>query len=230
MIELTRQRNLVSLQQKLDEYNAKFRSCASVEEVMATDHSIREAIESGQAMRVRSAGAILPEFELPDESGKGQSLDKLLQSGPLVLVVIRGSWCPFCRIELRELERVAGQIVAAGASLVVVTPETMESCRRIIRKNGLSFSLLSDTDGQLTRDLGLRREVPPHARAWLEKNGVDLHTLNADKSWALPIPARFVVGRDRRIAYTEANADYRRRGEPEELIPILERIALDSRL
>jgi peroxiredoxin len=220
---------LVSLQQKLDDYNAKFRSSASVDEVMATDQGIRAAIESGQVLRACSAGVIAPWFELPDESGKGQSLDRLLRSGPLVLVVIRGSWCPFCRIELRELERVVGQIAAVGASLVVVTPETMESCRRVVRKNGLSFSLLSDIEGQLTRDLGLRRAVPPYARAWLEKNGIDLHTLNADKSWALPIPARFVVGRDRRIVYAEANADYRRRGEPEELIPVLERMALDSR-
>jgi peroxiredoxin len=220
---------LVSLQQKLDDCNAKFRSSASVEELMATDQSIREAIESGQVLQIRSAGAIAPGFELPDESGKDQSLDRLLQSGPLVLVVIRGSWCPFCRIELRELEMVVDQIVAAGASLVVVTPETMENCRRVVRKNGLSFSLLSDIEGQLTRDLGLRRAVPPYARAWLERNGIDLHTLNADKSWALPIPARFVVGRDRRIVYSEANADYRRRGEPEELIPVLKRIALDSR-
>jgi peroxiredoxin len=220
---------LVSLQQKLDDYNAKFRSSASVEELIATDQSIREAIESGQVLRVRSAGASLPGFELPDESAKARSLDRLLQSGPLVLVVIRGSWCPFCRIELRELERVVGQIVAVGASLVVVTPETMESCRRVVRKNGLNFSLLSDIVGELTRDLGLRRAVPPYAQAQLEKSGIDLHTLNADKTWALPIPARFVVGRDRRIVYAEANADYRRRGEPEELIPVLERIALDSR-
>ena len=197
---------------------------------MATDQSIREAIKSGQVLRVRSAGAIAPGFELPDESGRDRSLDRLLQSGPLVLVVIRGSWCPFCRIELRELERVVGRIAAVGASLVVVTPEIMESCCRVVRKNGFSFSLLTDIEGQLTRDLGLRRVVPPYARAWLEKNGIDLHTLNADKSWALPIPARFVVGRDRRIVYAEANADYRRRSEPEELIPVLERMALDLRL
>jgi hypothetical protein len=37
------------------------------------------------------------------------------------------------------------------------------------------------------------------------------------------MPARFVIGQDGVILYSEVNPDYTRRPEPEDLLPVLER-------
>jgi AhpC/TSA family len=50
-------------------------------------------------------GELMPEFDLPDENGRLLSLSSLLQSGPVVISINRGHWCPYCKLELRSLER-----------------------------------------------------------------------------------------------------------------------------
>jgi hypothetical protein len=37
-------------------------------------------------------------------------------------------------------------------------------------------------------------------------------------------PARYVIGRDRIIAYSEVNPDYTQRPDPSELLPVLDRL------
>ncbi|MDB5367201.1 MAG: alkyl hydroperoxide reductase/Thiol specific antioxidant/Mal allergen [Rhodospirillales bacterium] len=54
--------------------------------------------------------------------------------------------------------------------------------------------------------------------------GNDLPLINGDPSWTLPMPARFVIGRDGTIEYAEVNADYTRRPDPSELFPTLDRL------
>jgi peroxiredoxin len=42
--------------------------------------------------------------------------------------------------------------------------------------------------------------------------------INGEKSWRLPIPATYVIARDRKILFAEAHADFRVRPEPEEAL------------
>jgi peroxiredoxin len=57
---------------------------------------------------------------------------------------------------------------------------------------------------------------------------VDLAIINGEPSWTLPMPARYVIGQDGVIAYAEVNPDYTRRPEPDELLPVLERLRSHS--
>ena len=61
-------------------------------------------------------GTIAPDFELPDRSGKLQTLDSLAGGCPLVLVFYRVS-CPVCQFTFPFLERVSnGELSIAGVS------------------------------------------------------------------------------------------------------------------
>jgi peroxiredoxin len=53
----------------------------------------------------------------------------------------------------------------------------------------------------------------------------DLPAFNGAPGWTLPMPARYVIGRDGIIAYAEVNPDYTHRPEPESLLPVLERLS-----
>jgi hypothetical protein len=44
------------------------------------------------APKAPGIGAVIPDFELPDETGATFSLKKALHDGPLVLVFYRGDW------------------------------------------------------------------------------------------------------------------------------------------
>jgi peroxiredoxin len=70
---------------------------------------------------------------------------------------------------------------------------------------------------------GIRFGLPDYL-ADLYKNTFknNLEVVNGDDSWTLPMPARFVIGRDGIILYAEVNPDYTRRPDPSELLPVLD--------
>ena len=72
---------------------------------------------------------------------------------------------------------------------------------------------------------------PYNAPAWIHEpmhratdELIACGAVRRDDSWTLPMPARFVIGQDGSICYAEVNPDYTRRPDPEELLPVLERL------
>ena len=78
--------------------------------------------------------------------------------------------------------------------------------------------ILDDRGNAYARRLGLINELPDYLQALYEGFGVVLPEHNADGTWALPVPARFVVDRAGIIRHAAFNADYTRRPEPSELL------------
>jgi peroxiredoxin len=181
-----------------------------------------ELIASGQAGRALKAGDRAPAFTLPDPDHKLVSSADLLAKGPLVVTFYRGAWCPYCNLDLQALEAAADDIRARGASLVAISPQTAPNSRKSQRTNHLSFPILSDKGGEVAAAFGVRWTMPADLQAVHKQFGADLTVFNGDTNWTLPMPARYVIGRDGVIAYAEVNPDYTHRPDPLELFPILE--------
>ena len=180
-------------------------------------------IASGQAERALKAGDHAPAFDLPDQDGEMTSSADLLQQGPLVLSFYRGVWCPFCNIELKALQAALAEIQAAGAMLVAISQQTQPNNRKSRRESGLSFPILSDKGGEVAAAFGLRWTIPEDMREVHKQLGGPLPSFNGEDSWTLPMPGRYVIGRDGIIAYAEVNPDYTKRPEPSDLFPALHR-------
>ena len=58
-------------------------------------------------------------------------------------------------------------------------------------------------------------------RSMYEGWGIDLPSFNGDDSWRLPMPARYVVDRERTIRYARVDPDYMTRPEPGETLEFL---------
>ena len=145
--------------------------------------------------------------------------------GPLVLTFYRGVWCPYCNMELQALEAAKPEFDRYGASLVAISPQTAPNSRKSVRQNKLSFPILSDAKGKVGAAFGLRFDLPDYLVELYKQLKNDLPTFNDDPSWTLPMPARYVIGQDGVILYSEVNPDYTRRPEPEDMIPVLQRAA-----
>jgi peroxiredoxin len=217
----------MSLQEKLSAFKAKFESGQPpFEAVPAAAHAVMQrALEelrgSGIAARVVRSGPA-PVFALDDAYGMRVSLGDLLMKGAVVLSFYRGAWCPYCNIELQELERHAARIRAAGATLVTVTPQSAANSRKMIEQHKLSYLMLSDPGNAVAEQYGLRFRMPDYLIALYRQLGVELPAFNGDASWTLPMPARYVIDRQGEIRYAKADPDYTGRPEPDEVIPVLE--------
>jgi peroxiredoxin len=218
------------LQAKLDAFKADFEAgkppCSVPHSVIETMHrATAELIASGAASRAKKAGNIAPSFSLKDPEGNVVSSNELLKKGPLVVSFYRGVWCPYCNMELQALEAVKSQFDKYGASLVAISPQTAPNSRKSMRQNKLSFPILSDVRGKVGAAFGLRFELPDYLVELYKGLKNDLPAFNDDPNWTLPMPARYVIGQDGTILYSEVNPDYTHRPEPEDMIPVLQREA-----
>jgi peroxiredoxin len=168
------------------------------------------------------AGAKSPLFELPDHNGTPVSSADLLAKGRLVLLFIRGRWCPFCVGQMEAMSYISAQIVGAGASLVAVSPQTEKQAFFMRDQHKLAFPLLVDAHNQVARQFGLVYRVPEEQQGLYRSTFVNLPFANGDSSWELPIPATFVVDRDGTILFASASEDYTDRPEPLEILSAVE--------
>jgi peroxiredoxin len=173
------------------------------------------------AANILPVGAKAPAFELQDHDGKRVSSSDLLARGCLVLCFIRGRWCPFCVGQMEAMNLVVSQIERAGASLVAISPQTVQQSYFMRDQHKLRFPLLSDAGNQVARKFGLTYRVPDFQEALYRRAFVNLPFTNGDESWELPIPATYILDRDGTVLYASANEDYTERPEPAEIVDSL---------
>ena len=187
----------------------------------------------GHIARLRAGGAgsaalevgdTVPNFILPDAHGNAVALRALLLSGPAVLVFYRGRWCPYCNAELTAFQLALPEIAARGARLVAISPEMPDASLTADEIDRLDFEVLTDAGNRVARQFGLVYALDGEARALLETHGVDLARHHGDEAWELPVPAVFIVGRDRRIVFATADPDYRRRADPADVVTALDQL------
>ena len=219
----------MSLQDKLDKLRDDFENgrlplVPTAEQLETMHRATKTLIDNGQADRALKAGENAPHFSLSDPEGNIYNLPDLLVRGPVVVTFYRGVWCPFCNLDLAALEAERGEIEARGAQLLAISPQTPANSRRSQRDNKLNFPILSDPDSEVAETFGLRFSLPDELMEVYKSFGSNLSHFNAGQDWRLPMPARYVIGRDGLIAYSEINPDYTRRPDPSELLPVLDKL------
>ncbi|RKP46535.1 peroxiredoxin-like family protein [Trinickia fusca] len=220
----------MSLQDKLDAFKADFKAGKPPYNAPPEIHPIMERataelIASGQASRALKVGDLAPQFSLKDQNGNEVSSVDLLAQGPLVITFYRGVWCPYCNLELQALNEALPRIQAYGANVVAISPQTQVNSRKSVRDNKLGFPVLSDAHGEIGTAFGLRFALQDYLVELYKQLKNDLPAFNNDPSWTLPMPARYVIGRDGIVLYADVNPDYTHRPDPAEMLPILESAA-----
>jgi peroxiredoxin len=184
----------------------------------------RRAVEELRASRmldcILPVGAAAPSFELPDQGGKAISSSALLASGPLIILFLRGRWCPFCVATVEAWNETLPQVRAAGAAVVGISPQTVHQSYLMHIQHQLGFPLLSDAGNTVARHFGLVYRVPAYQQEMYARTFVNLPFINGDSSWELPVPAAYVI-RDGKVIFAAAGADYTRRAEPLEVLRTL---------
>jgi len=170
-------------------------------------------------------GSNLPAFVLPDETGKVMSLAGLLREGPLVISFNRGSWCPFCWLELTALAEAYTQVRELGAGIVSIMPETAAYSRKLKKRFQLPFPVLTDIDNGYGLELGLAIAFSAEVRTLLRQAGVDPGVNQCNGGWMAPIPATILVDRSGIVRKTFVDPDFRKRADPDAIVQALAAIS-----
>ncbi len=178
-----------------------------------------EANHVGQS--APQVGEAMPDFILPDEKGTLVRLENLLEQGPVVVSFQRGHWCPYCRLNADGLAKIAPEVRRLGAKIVAISPETHQYGAELKSYANAAFPVLADVDHGYALELNLLFWVGDEKREAMQAAGFDIAPYQGNQTWMLPIPATFIVGRDRLVKARYIDPDYRRRMEPDSILAAL---------
>jgi peroxiredoxin Q/BCP len=89
-------------------------------------------------------GERAPEFTLPDQHGRDQSLTALLSPGALILYFYPADFMPLCTSQACALRDLHAEIHRSGMSVVGISPQSPASHAKFTEKYRLPFPLLAD--------------------------------------------------------------------------------------
>ncbi len=211
----------LKLASQLDTFRSEFLGRLPLDERLRIDPA-NEAIRATMSARpIPRAGTIAPDFALPDQDGTTIRLADRLALGPLILLFVRGGWCPFCTLTLRAYQARLPEIHSAGGDLIAITPQPADSCCYMAKRDLLAFKTLSDHGNRVAQRYGIEYELDETLRAMYLRLGHDLPHINATGNWTLPLPATFVIGQDGLVALAHVEAGSHERLEPSDAVAAL---------
>lgn len=181
------------------------------------EQSTANLISENLSKSALTTGQLLPGFTLKNSKGDTVSLENFT-SDFLVVSFYRGGWCPYCNMELKALQDILPELTKLNGQLIAITPETPDNSLTTSEKNGLTFSVLSDIDNAYAKSLGLAFHLSEDLQGVYKEFGIDLEKHNNNKDFELPMPATYIVNKNRDVIYSFVPEDYTVRLEPKTIL------------
>lgn len=211
----------VPLADQLDAYS---RLLQAHQQPVATlyDDLVCRLKSGGAGLTATAVGERIAPFILPDSQGRLVTSDDLLRRGPLVVSFNRGSWCPYCRLELLALADIYSDFKKHGGEIVSIIPERGPSTDHLKDVYDLPFPVLSDIDNAYALANGLMISIGVNLRQVLLEHGVDMARLHGNAGMLVPITATYVIATDGTVLDAFVDADFRKRMPTEQVIAALQ--------
>jgi len=120
-------------------------------------------------------GEQAPDFTLPSNFGEEVSLSDFRGKKAVVLFFYPKDGTPVCTKEACGFRDTYEDFVEAGAVVIGVSSDSLESHKSFAAKNRLPFILLSDSEGSLRKAFGVQKSLgfmPGRVTYTIDKNGV----------------------------------------------------------
>lgn len=207
-----------NLEQQIEELNENLAKQLPTEVLEVFGKSIQDLKAQDIEETSIGTGERFPDFSLPNTNDETIVLRELLKNGKVIVAFFRGSWCPYCNLELKALQGNLRQITDRNATLVAISPQTTYYSEELRNNHHLDFELLTDKDNALAKQLGISFGLQDFVIPTYGSLGIDLSEYNANDNNELPIPAVFVIDTDGNIIYRFVDTNYMNRIDIQELI------------
>ena len=107
------------------------------------------------SLKMLDVGDKAPDFVLLRDTGDSVSLDELLADGALILYFYPADFTPGCTVEACDIRDMYPDIKAANASVVGVSPQSVQTHQRFKSTFQLPFPLLADPQKIVIRSFGV---------------------------------------------------------------------------
>lgn len=179
----------------------------------AFGQSLQELVEQNLEDRALKVGDIAPDFTLPDAEGLPVSLYDTLQHNAVIISFFRGNWCPFCMAELTHYQEAINNNLVDSATVIAISPQSIHFNHDLKVQNNLEFRILSDKGNEIADKYGLVFTLQENIREIYKNMGADLELFNSDKTYKLPIPATYLIDKNKKIVFSSVSTNYMERAD-----------------
>jgi peroxiredoxin Q/BCP len=106
-------------------------------------------------------GDTAPDFELADDNGEQRKLSEFLAEGPVVLFFYPAAMTTGCTAESCHFRDLATEFAELGAQRLGISPDSVAKQSEFSKVNSFDYPLLSDPDGAVATEFGVRRRFGP---------------------------------------------------------------------
>jgi len=175
---------------------------------------MKELTRGGYRMQV---GKPAPDFELPDQNGDLFRLSDFHGKHPVLLIFVRGDWCPGCHMMLRTYERNHKRFKEKGVLVLGIGPDDISVNLDMVQRIGVGYRMLSDDKQEVSGQYGVVYSNP-------------LIEPMVDYAKGMPLPASFLVDANGIVRYASRPDRVGEFLDPELIFGVLEGIQPDPHL
>ena len=206
---------------QIQQFNIELAAKVPQEVLKAFGKSIEDLKTKNIEEKSIKIGETIPNFSLKNAKNEVVNSSDILKNGKMIIAFYRGSWCPYCNLELKALQEKISEFKEKNATLVAISPQSPDNSLTVIEKHHLTFEVLTDKDNVFAKQLGIVFELQDFVLPYYHALGIDLSSFNKNADNSLPIPAVFVVNESSKIIYKFADANYMNRIDIDELLKTL---------
>lgn len=164
-------------------------------------------------------GEIAPKISGIDQFGNKINSDEILEKNQILLIFYRGNWCPYCNKHLNSLEENLQKLQAKNIKVLLVSPEKTAKINETSVKFHNSFSIIYDSNDIIMNNYKVafnvtKENVPKYFEFTLKK----VTEYNEKENLVLPVPATYLIGKDKTIKYVQYDPDYKNRSNIEDIL------------
>lgn len=204
---------MIKLNEKLQLIQKEMAQNIPVDILNAFGQSLQELVEQNLEDRALKVGDIAPDFTLPDAEGLPVSLYDTLQHNAVIISFFRGNWCPFCMAELTHYQEAIKNNLVDSATVIAISPQSIHFNHDLKVQNNLEFRILSDKGNEIADKYGLVFTLQENIREIYKNMGADLELFNSDNTYKLPIPATYLIDKNKKIVFSSVSTNYMERAD-----------------
>nr|MBA3665975.1 redoxin domain-containing protein [Bacteroidota bacterium] len=167
--------------------------------------------EGGYRVKI---GQPATEFALPDQDGNLVRLSDFKGKRHLLIIFVRGDWCPGCHMMLRTYEKNNERFKSKNILVMAIGPDPIGVNRGMVEKLGLDFKVLSDEKQKTAMVYGVQLKEYDNDFAEKYEEGI-------------PLPASFLIDKNGTVRYVSRPDKEGEFLNPSLIFPIIE--GLDAR-
>jgi peroxiredoxin len=135
-----------------------------------------------------------------------------LSEGTNVLVFYRGSWCPYCVGQLKNIKSyLQPKLDAKNIKLIAVSVDKLKVAKKLKRNFSFTFDIVSDPKAETLKKFKIVNKIEDKLVAKYKNSyGIDIEADSGEKHHLVAHPGVFIV-REGKVTFADVHVDYKQR-------------------